>query len=117
MLTDNIVDIRRYAIMFPKPRTDSFMMCKGWAEFITRYPREYEGAPFDELRLGFEGFHGKIGDQARYIDGVRVYFDSPNPSVIARSLYGDGPIGTIEVSDNPEDILDAIEKVLENAAT
>lgn len=117
MLTDNIADIRRYAIMFHRPRTDSFLMCKGCAEFITRYPREYEGAPFDELLLDFEGFRVKIEDQARYIDGVMVYFDSPNPRVIARSRYGNGPIGTIEVSDNPEDILEAIEEVLENAST
>lgn len=116
MLTDNIADIRRYAIMFPKPWTDSFLMCKGCAEFITRYPREYEGAPFDELRLNFEGFRVKIEDQARYIDGVRVYFDSPNPRVIACSPHGDGSIGTVEVSDNPEDILEAIEEVLENVA-
>ena len=88
MLTDNIVDIRRYTIMFPKPRTDSFLMCKGWAEFITRYPREYEGAPFDELRLGFEGFRGKIGDQVRFIDGVRVYLPFPVLVVINR-LVGD----------------------------
>jgi len=116
MLTDNIADIRRYAITFPKPRTNSFLMCKGCAEFITRYPREYEGAPFDELHLDFEGFCVKIEDRARYINGVRVYFDSPSPRVIARSPSGDGSIGIIEVSDNPEDILDAIEKVLENAA-
>lgn len=120
MLTDSRLDTTGYAITFPKPgATDSFYMCKGYAEFLTNYPREHAGEICDKVRLSMDGFLGFVtykGDvESKWIRDVVVYMGE-SPKVVAVIYDIEYLIGVIARCTSHEDLLDSLEKLFNDVA-
>lgn len=120
MLTDSRLDTTGYAITFPKPgATDSFYMCKGCAEFLTRYPREHADEICDSVRLSFDGFlgfvHYKGEVESMWICDVVVYMGE-SPKVVAVRNGIEYLIGVISRCRSHEDLLGSLEKLFNDVA-
>lgn len=120
MLTDSRLDTTGYAITFPKPgATDSFYMCKGYAEFLTNYPREHAGEICDKVRLSMDGFLGFVtykGDvESKWIRDVVVYMGE-SPKVVAVIYDIEYLIGVIARCTSHEGLLDSLEKLFNDVA-
>ena len=120
MLIDNRLDTTGYAITFPKPgATDSFYMCKGYAEFLTSYPREHAGEICDKVRLSLDGFLGFVHYQgevkSKWIRDVVVYMGE-SPKVVAVRNGIEYLIGVISRCISHEDLLGSLEKLFNDVA-
>ena len=120
MLIDNRLDTTGYAITFPKPgATDSFYMCRGYAEFLTSYPREHAGEICDKVRLSLDGFLGFVHYQgevkSKWIRDVVVYMDE-SPKVVAVINGIEYLIGVIARCVSHEDLLGSLEKLFNDVA-
>lgn len=120
MLTDSRLDTTGYAITFPKPGApDSFYMCKGCAEFLTRYPREHADEICDSVRLSFDGFLGLVhykGEvESMWICDVVVYMGE-SPKVVAVRNGIEYLIGVISRCISHEDLLGSLEKLFNDVA-
>lgn len=119
MLTDGRLDTTGYAIAFPKPKSDSFFMCRGYAEFLTVYPRIHKEQMCDKVRLSFDGFVGTVQyngeSETKMISNAVVYMeDSPKVmTVIDRLEYF---VGRLDKCDGHEELLASLEKLFKQVA-
>ena len=119
MLINSRLDTTGYAITFPKPRTDSFYMCKGYAEFLINYPREHAGEICDMVRLSFDGFLGLVNYkgkvESKWISDVVVYMGE-SPKVVAVINGIEYLIGVIARCTSHEELLESLEKLFNGVA-
>lgn len=119
MLIDSRLDTVGYAITFPKPGTNSFYMCKGYAEFLTNYPREHAGEICDKVRLSMDGFLGFVtykGDvEFKWIRDVVVYMGA-SLKVVAVIYDIEYLIGVIARCTSHEELLGSLEKLFNAVA-
>lgn len=120
MLIDSRLDTTGYAVTFPKPgATDSFYMCKGYAEFLTHYPREHAGEICDKVRLSFDGFLGLVNYkgvvESKWISDVVVYMGE-SPKVVAVMNGIEYLIGVIARCTSHKELLESLEKLFNDVA-